>query len=138
MTIANYLDLTRGVLFFKDTAPGTYQKISLVDGGNVGYVHDLGINSFRVIGIDVYGNEVTITARREQAKKGPYFYWYANKKRNGKLHKTYIGADINVDIDAIVGAMERLLLRRMDRKLIKGLKVPVLPKVASIASSEVI
>jgi hypothetical protein len=127
MTIANYLDLTRGVLFYKDTAPGAYHKIFVDDGGNVGEVHLLGVNSFRVIGIDVYGNEVAVTARREQAKKGPYFYWYANKKRNGKLHKTYIGHDINVDIDAIVGAMERLLLRRLDHKLIKGLKVKVTP-----------
>lgn len=60
----------------------------------------------------------TFTARRE--RKGPSWYWYAYRKRNGKLHKAYLGKAQEVTLQRLNVAAKVLASRGTDGEALEA------------------
>ena len=50
----------------------------------------------------------TYTARRERRNRSGHWYWYGNRRRNGRLQKVYLGTTEDLTVERLLAVGRKL------------------------------
>lgn len=96
--MADRTHTAKGVLVVRDASG---RVLSVGSGDWARWLEQSGNTAFRVV-----CGAIGFTARRELKRGHPY--WYAYRRRGGRLHKVYLGRAIDLTAERLVAASLRL------------------------------